>query len=95
MIKIIATDMDGTLLNSKGEISEEFFEIFPKIIEKNIIFAAASGRQYYNLLKKFNKVKDKMMFIAENGIQLIQKVMMKEQLEKLRSIMKDMKQLKI
>ena len=35
MIKIIATDMDGTLLNSKGEISEEFFEIFPKIIEKN------------------------------------------------------------
>ena len=73
MIKLIATDMDGTLLNSKGEISEEFFKIFPKIIEKDIIFAAASGRQYYNLLKKFDKVKDKMMFIAENGTYVLYK----------------------
>ena len=73
MIKLIATDMDGTLLNSKGEISEEFFEIFPKIIEKDVIFAAASGRQYYNLLKKFNEVKDKMMFIAENGTYVLYK----------------------
>ncbi|WP_411168715.1 HAD family hydrolase [Clostridium sp. MB05] len=67
MIKFIASDMDGTLLNEKNEINKEFFDIFNKLIEKDIIFAAASGRQYYNLLKRFENIKDKMMFIAENG----------------------------
>ena len=27
MIKLIVTDMDGTLLNNKSEINEEFWEI--------------------------------------------------------------------
>ncbi|ATD55542.1 HAD family hydrolase [Clostridium chauvoei] len=67
MIKLIATDMDGTLLNSKDEINPEFYDVFKKLREKNIIFAAASGRQYYNLLKRFDAVKDDMLFIAENG----------------------------
>ncbi len=67
MIKLIASDMDGTLLNSNNEINEEFFEVFNKLKEKNIIFAAASGRQYYNLLNRFEKINDDIMFIAENG----------------------------
>ena len=67
MIKLIASDMDGTLLNSNNEINEEFFEVFNKLKEKNIIFAAASGRQYYNLVKRFEKISDDIMFIAENG----------------------------
>lgn len=28
MIKLIITDMDGTLLNSKNEINDEFWEIY-------------------------------------------------------------------
>lgn len=67
MIKLIASDMDGTLLNENNEINDEFFDIFNKLKERDIIFAAASGRQYYNLLKRFEKIKDDMMFIAENG----------------------------
>ncbi len=73
MIKFIASDMDGTLLNEKNEINKEFFDIFNKLIEKDIIFAAASGRQYYNLLKRFENIKDKMMFIAENGTFVVYK----------------------
>ena len=46
MIKLIATDMDGTLLNSRNEIQEGFYEVFNELQEKEIIFAAASGRQY-------------------------------------------------
>ena len=73
MIKLIASDMDGTLLNKNNEINEEFFKIFNKLVEKDIIFAAASGRQYYNLLKRFEKIKDNMMFIAENGTFVVYK----------------------
>lgn len=73
MIKLIASDMDGTLLNRDGEINEEFFTVFNKLKEKEIIFCAASGRQYYNLLKKFEKISDDIMFIAENGTFVVYK----------------------
>ena len=67
MIKLIATDMDGTLLDSNNTINPEFYEVFEKLKEKDVIFAAASGRQYYNLIDRFEDIKDNMMFIAENG----------------------------
>lgn len=73
MIKLIATDMDGTLLNEKNEIHKDFYSVFEELREKEIIFAAASGRQYYNLLKKFENIKDNMMFIAENGTFIVYK----------------------
>lgn len=73
MIKLIATDMDGTLLNSKNEIQDGFYDVFNEIREKQIIFAAASGRQYYNLLERFKDMKDNMMFIAENGTFVVYK----------------------
>lgn len=73
MIKLIATDMDGTLLDSNNKINPEFYEVFEKLKEKDIIFAAASGRQYYNLVDRFKDIKDNMMFIAENGTFVIHK----------------------
>lgn len=73
MIKFIATDMDGTLLNSNNEIHEDFYPMFQSLKEKDIIFAAASGRQYYNLLERFKDIKDDMMFIAENGTFVVYK----------------------
>ena len=72
-IKFVATDMDGTLLNSKKEIHEEFYEVFREMREKDIIFAAASGRQYYSLLETFdNKHPDNDYFVklkGENGFE--------------------------
>lgn len=73
MIKLIATDMDGTLLNTNNEIDQEFYGVFKKLRQKGIIFAAASGRQYFNLLKRFEDIKDDMMFIAENGTFVVYK----------------------
>ena len=73
MIKLIATDMDGTLLDSNNKINPEFYEVFEKLKETNVIFAAASGRQYYNLLDRFENIKDNMMFIAENGTFVVHK----------------------
>lgn len=66
-VKFIAADMDGTLLNEHGQLDPEFFEIFPRLEQHGIIFAAASGRQYYSLLDTFSAIQDRMMFVAENG----------------------------
>jgi Cof subfamily protein (haloacid dehalogenase superfamily) len=66
-IKFIAADMDGTLLDNKGHLPADFFNVFRQLAERNIIFAVASGRQYYSLLNTFFPIKDEMMFIAENG----------------------------
>jgi Cof subfamily protein (haloacid dehalogenase superfamily) len=66
-IRLVATDMDGTLLNSKHEIHESFFPVFRKLKDHGIIFVAASGRQYFNLAKALEKVKDEVIFAAENG----------------------------
>ena len=67
MIKLIATDMDGTLLNDNGKINEKIFDLIHALNEKDIKFAAASGRFYSQLSKNFEKVKMDMIFIAHNG----------------------------
>ena len=59
--------MDGTLLNSKGELSELFYPVFAKLKADGIRFAAASGRQYFNLEKRFESLKEDVIFVAENG----------------------------
>ena len=70
-IRLIATDMDGTLLNSRHELSDSFVPAFGKLKNRGIIFVAASGRQYYNLLKTLDAVKDEVIFAAENGSYVI------------------------
>lgn len=67
MIKLIATDMDGTLVNDKGRINGKIFDLIHILNEKNIKFAAASGRFYSQLNKNFEKVNIDMIFIAHNG----------------------------
>ncbi len=66
-IKFIAADMDGTLLNENSELPSQFFNVFDQLKDRNILFAAASGRQYYSLLDTFSPIKNDMIFIAENG----------------------------
>jgi Cof subfamily protein (haloacid dehalogenase superfamily) len=66
-VRLIASDMDGTLLNSKHELSPDFFPIFNRMRSRDILFSAASGRQYQNLFKCFPGIQDEIVFIAENG----------------------------
>jgi len=46
MIKFIAADMDGTLINSRHEISAENCHMIKKAQQQNIRFAIATGRLY-------------------------------------------------
>lgn len=72
-IKFVAVDMDGTLLDENSQLNPEIFEIYPQLEEKGIVFAAASGRQYYSLIDTFAPISDRMMFIAENGTLVMHK----------------------
>ncbi len=65
MIRLIALDMDGTLLNSKKELPKDFFSFV--LSHPDIRVCIASGRQYYALEKQFAEIKDHLVFIAENG----------------------------
>lgn len=64
-IRLVVTDLDGTLLNSRKEVPagfEDWVCAHPQI--KTVI---ASGRQYYNMYKLFPRAAKKLIFIADNG----------------------------
>lgn len=65
LIKLIATDLDGTLLNSNKELPEGFREWV--LLHKEIKMVIASGRQYYNIKKLFQGMEDSLVFMADNG----------------------------
>ncbi|AJR02605.1 HAD family hydrolase [Siansivirga zeaxanthinifaciens] len=66
-VKLVVSDMDGTLLNPESEVSTRFFYQFNELQKQNIHFVAASGRQYQSILDKLNPIKDYISIIAENG----------------------------
>ena len=45
MIKLIVSDMDGTLLNDEKQIDKRIYDLLPKMREEGIRFVVASGRQ--------------------------------------------------
>lgn len=67
MIKIIFSDMDGTLLDEHGNVPAGFDETIAELEKRGVMFAPASGRQYYSLEDSFMKYKDRFLFLAENG----------------------------
>ncbi len=66
-VKMVVTDMDGTLLNSNHQVSDRFFELFEGLKQKGILFVAASGRQYNSIVDKLEPIKEDIIVIAENG----------------------------
>lgn len=71
MIKLIATDMDGTLLDTNGNLPSDFFDVFKKLCENNIKFVVASGRPYSTLYDQLSQIADNITFISDNGAYII------------------------
>lgn len=67
MIKLIATDMDGTFLKDDKTYDLEFFKVYQHLKQNNIRFVIASGNQYQRLFQKFLPISQDILFIAENG----------------------------
>ena len=57
MIKLIASDLDGTLLqNGAQELTPRAVKLIHEITQKGIHFVAASGRQYDNERRVFHEI---------------------------------------
>lgn len=69
MVKLIASDIDGTLVKeSTPDLYPEFVQTVRKLIRQGIRFCAASGRQYESIRNVFRDLLDEdIIFIAENG----------------------------
>lgn len=73
MIKLIAADLDGTLLNDQKQLGHDFWDVEQQLHRKGIYLTMASGRQYYTLLETFESIQDRTIFIAENGTYVVYK----------------------
>lgn len=73
MIKLIATDMDGTLLDGEGKLPQNFIDIIGQLSDKGIKFVVASGRPYTNLKNVFKPVYKELDYICDNGAFVVEK----------------------
>lgn len=68
MIKLIATDMDGTFLREDHSFDRSALcRVLDKCKEKGYLFVAASGRSLQSLKPLFEEFVDEIAFVAENG----------------------------
>ena len=68
MIKLIATDIDGTLVKDGSLlIDPEYMSVIDRLIDKGIIFVVCSGRQFSSEFKLFAPIKHKLLYITDGG----------------------------
>lgn len=67
MIKLIATDMDGTFLDSNKQFAWQFLDTYQRLKAHGIRFVIASGNQYQRLYQRFLPMSHDFVFISENG----------------------------
>lgn len=65
--RLVALDLDGTLLNNVNSISEYTFEILKELDGKGIKIVIATGRSYSSLKPKIHKLKLEHPVICYNG----------------------------
>jgi Cof subfamily protein (haloacid dehalogenase superfamily) len=71
-VRLVVTDMDGTLLDGDGRIPDSLWPLLDRMREARVVFAPASGRQYATLRHLFAPAAAGMPFIAENGTLVVQ-----------------------
>ena len=72
MIKLIASDMDGTLLTSDKRLPGDFAEVVRALGKQGVSFCIASGRQYASLRRDLEDLVPDLVFIAENGAMIME-----------------------
>lgn len=68
MVKLIATDVDGTLLkDGTFDIDPAYEQIFGQLMDKGVRVVIASGRQYKSSMKLFPTLGTRFDYVADGG----------------------------
>lgn len=68
MIKLIACDIDGTLIPyGQTQLPPGLFPLIRRLRQAGVLFCPASGRQYHSLRTLFAPVAEELCFLCENG----------------------------
>lgn len=67
MYKLVAVDLDGTMLNSYGEVTEKTKKSIKKAMSKGVEVVIASGRPIESIKNIAKEIGSKNYFIAGNG----------------------------
>ncbi|MEW2294589.1 Cof-type HAD-IIB family hydrolase [Streptomyces sp. NPDC006743] len=70
-IRLIVTDMDGTLLDDAQRMPAGLWPVLAELRRRGVLFSPASGRQYATLAEQFAGADEGMVFIAENGTYVV------------------------
>lgn len=70
-IRVVASDMDFTLLADDKSMPEGMSERIEALDAAGVTFAAASGRPLYTLRSLFEGLHDKMAFVSDNGAAVV------------------------
>ncbi|MEN0128325.1 MAG: Cof-type HAD-IIB family hydrolase [Brevundimonas sp.] len=68
-IRIIALDMDGSLLDEDKRLDPSFWPLLEQLVARGITVCPASGRQYATLRAQFGR--DDLVYVAENGAYVV------------------------
>ena len=72
-IKLIATDMDGTLLDPKGQVDLPRLEkILDQLEERNIRFVIATGNEIHRVRQLLGHLTDRVVLIVANGARIFE-----------------------
>lgn len=72
MYRLIASDMDGTLLNERLEISDRTAEAVKAAVEKGIRFVVASGRPFEGVRRYMDRLGIDGTVITYNGAKVVE-----------------------
>ena len=67
MYKLIALDLDGTLLTDNKEITKENLDTIYQLIDKGYEVVIATGRNYYSARTITNNIRKHLIYICNNG----------------------------
>ncbi len=67
MYQLIATDLDGTLLNGEHQISEYTLQTITRLYQQNVKFLIATGRHYIDVRPIADQFDFPMYLITSNG----------------------------
>ena len=67
MIRLIAIDLDGTLLTDDKQLPPGFRETAVSLLGRGVDIVIATGRPYHNVADVFEDLNDQLYFACDNG----------------------------